>query len=85
VEFTPTVRQVHTSADLPLMSRLDVTMEVAPAGAATRVTFTLEGTPSHGRAGAAFGRVMQPLVAKDNRRTLANLVGLVQRESKTPA
>jgi carbon monoxide dehydrogenase subunit G len=74
-EFEPPRRQVHTSGDLPLLRRFDVIMELAPEGEATRVTLTLRGEPA-GLAGRAFGRAMQPLIARDNRRTVANLVAL---------
>ena len=75
-EFEPGRRQLHTSPDLPLLRRCDVIMEIAPEGEATRVTLTLRGETA-GLVGAAFGRVMKPLAARDNRKTVANLAALV--------
>ena len=72
-EYEAPRRQVHTSSDLPLVRRFDVVMELAPEGEGTRFTLTLRGEPALGPLGAAFGRLMQPKVARDNRRTLERL------------
>jgi uncharacterized protein YndB with AHSA1/START domain len=72
-EYDAPRRQVHTSSDLPLLRRMDIVMELEPQGDVTRFTLTLRGEPALGPLGAAFGRLMQPKVARDNRRTLAAL------------
>jgi uncharacterized protein YndB with AHSA1/START domain len=77
-EFEPVRRQVHTSPDLPLLRRMDIVMELAPDGDGTRLTLMLRAEPALGPVGAAFGRLLRPKVARDNRRTLAHLAELVQ-------
>jgi uncharacterized protein YndB with AHSA1/START domain len=72
-EYDPPRRQLHTSPDLPLVRRCDVVMELEPAGSGTRFTLTLRAEPALGALGAAFARLMQPLVARDNRRTVERL------------
>jgi len=80
VEFEPPRRQRHTSPDVPLSRSFAVTMEVAPEGEGSRVTFALEGEPALGPLGAAFARLMRSQVEKDNRRTLDNFAELVVAE-----
>jgi carbon monoxide dehydrogenase subunit G len=77
IAFDPPRRQVHRSTDVPLTSRFDVTMEVAPEGEGSRVTFTLDGTPSPGPLGAAFARVMRAKVDRDNRESLEGFAELL--------
>ena len=81
VEFAPPHRQVHRSPDVPLLSRLDVRMEVVPEGGGSRVTFTLEGEPSMGPIGGAFARLMRRQIARDNEKTLENFAALLLREA----
>jgi carbon monoxide dehydrogenase subunit G len=66
VELDPPRRQVHRSADVPTARRFDVVMELEPEGEGTRFTLTLRG-------GGAAARLISPLVARDNRRTVENL------------
>ena len=75
VEFEPERRQLHSSGDLPLAKRFDVIMEIAPEGEGTRATITLRAVTG-GLIGAAFGALMRPLVARDNEKTVRNLVAL---------
>jgi uncharacterized protein YndB with AHSA1/START domain len=87
VEFAPPLRQVHTSADVPLARRFDVIIELEPKGPATLMTLTLRGTPALGAVGLLFGRLMTGRVERDTRKTVENLVELVRREQavKSPA
>ena len=87
VEFEEPRRQVHTSGDLPLSSKFDVVMEVAPEGDVSRVTMTLRGEPAMGPIGAVFARLMRGQVDRDNRRTVEAFAELAGRElgAKTPA
>jgi carbon monoxide dehydrogenase subunit G len=80
VEFAPPVRQVHTSEDVPLARRFDVMIELAPDGAATRMTLTLRATHALGPAGFLFERLMTGRVERDTRKTVENLAELVRRE-----
>jgi uncharacterized protein YndB with AHSA1/START domain len=79
VEFDPPRRQVHASGDVPLSRRFEVVMELAPEGAGTRFTLTLRAAPS--RVGTVLGRLMRASVARNNRRTVANLARLVEASS----
>lgn len=74
-------RTRHRSPDVPLLRHLDVIIEVAEEGEGCRVTFTLEGEPVRGPVGAAFGRLMRPMVARDNRRSVENFGEIVTRET----
>ena len=87
VEYEAPRRQVHTTGDLPLSSKFDVVMEVAPEGDASRVTLTLRGEPAMGPIGAVFARLMRGQVDRDNRRTVEAFAELAGRElgAKTPA
>lgn len=80
IEFEPPRRQRHRSSDLPLTSRMDVIMDVAPEGDGSRVTFALEGDTSLGPIGAAFGKLMRPQIEKDNRTSLDNFAELAIAE-----
>ena len=80
IEFEPPRRQAHRSSDIPLMSRMDVIMEVAPEADGSRVTFTLEGAPSLGPLGVVFAKLMRSQVDKDNRKTLDNFAELAIAE-----
>ena len=80
VEHEPPRRSVHTTADIPLSSRFDVVMEVAPEGDASEVTLTLRGEPALGPIGAVFARLMQGQVERDNRRSVEAFAGLATRE-----
>jgi carbon monoxide dehydrogenase subunit G len=80
-EHEPLRRQVHTSTDVPLLRRFDVVMELEPEGAGTRFTLTLRAQPALGPLGAAFGRLMRPKVARDNRRTVAQLTATLKLRS----
>jgi carbon monoxide dehydrogenase subunit G len=80
VEHEPPRRSVHTTGDIPLSSRFDVVMEVAPEGDASEVTMTLRGEPALGPIGAVFARFMQGQVDRDNRRTVEAFAELATRE-----
>ena len=80
VEHEPPRRSVHTSGDIPLSSRFDVVMEVAPEGDASEVTMTLRGEPALGPIGAVFARLMQGQVDRDNRRSVEAFAELATRE-----
>lgn len=80
IEFDAPHRQVHRSSDLPLTSRMDVIMEVAPEADGSRVTFTLEGDTSLGPVGALFGKLMRPQIEKDNRKSLDSFAELAIAE-----
>jgi carbon monoxide dehydrogenase subunit G len=80
VEHEPPRRSVHTTGDIPLSSRFDVVMEVAPEGDASEVTLTLRGEPALGPIGAVFARLMQGQVERDNRRSVEAFVELATRE-----
>jgi carbon monoxide dehydrogenase subunit G len=76
----PPRRSVHTTGDIPLSSRFEVVMEVAPQGDATEVTLTLRGEPALGPIGAVFARLMQRQVERDNRRSVEAFAELATRE-----
>lgn len=80
VEHEPPRRSVHTTGDIPLSSRFDVVMEVAPEGDASEVTMTLRGEPALGPIGAVFARLMQGQVDRDNRRSVEAFAELAARE-----
>jgi carbon monoxide dehydrogenase subunit G len=80
VEHEPPRRSVHTTGDIPLSSRFDVVMEVAPEGGASEVTLTLRGEPALGPIGAVFARLMQGQVDRDNRRSVEAFAELATRE-----
>jgi len=80
VEHEPPRRSVHTTGDIPLSSRFDVVMEVAPEGDASEVTLTLRGEPAAGPIGAVFARLMQGQVDRDNRRSVEAFAELATRE-----
>jgi carbon monoxide dehydrogenase subunit G len=80
VEHEPPRRSVHTTGDIPLSSRFDVVMEVAPEGDASEVTMTLRGEPALGPLGAVFARFMQGQVDRDNRRSVEAFAELATRE-----
>ena len=80
VEHEPPRRSVHTTGDIPLSSRFDVVMEVAPEGDASEVTLTLRGEPALGPIGAVFARLMQGQVDRDNRRSVEAFAELATRE-----
>jgi hypothetical protein len=80
VEHEPPRRSVHTTGDIPLSSRFDVVMEVAPEGDASEVTMTLRGEPALGPIGAVFARFMQGQVDRDNRRSVEAFAELATRE-----
>ena len=87
VEHEPPRRSVHTTGDIPLSSRFDVVMEVAPEGEASEVTMTLRGEPALGPIGAVFARLMQGQVDRDNRRSVEAFAELATREfgARAPA
>ena len=76
----PPRRSVHTTGDIPLSSRFEVVMEVAPEGDASEVTLTLRGEPALGPVGAVFARLMQGQVERDNRRSVEAFAELATRE-----
>ena len=76
VEHDAPRRQVHTSADLPLVSRLDIVMVSDPHPAGTSFALTFRAVPSHGPVGAACAGLMRPRIARDNRRTVEQLTRL---------
>ena len=76
----PPRRSVHTTGDIPLSSRFEVVMEVAPEGDASEVTLTLRGEPALGPIGAVFARLMQGQVERDNRRSVEAFAELATRE-----
>jgi carbon monoxide dehydrogenase subunit G len=73
-------RTRHETGDIPLSSRFDVVMEVAPEGDGSRVTITLRGEPSLGPLGAGFAALMRGQVDRDNRRTVDAFAELATRE-----
>jgi hypothetical protein len=75
-----TYRQVHTSADVPLVERFDVVMEIEPEGDDSLFRVNLRGKPGFRPAGLLFARLMRPPVAHDNRKTVAAFAALVRRE-----
>jgi hypothetical protein len=80
IEFSAPHRQVHTSTDLPLGERFDVVMEIEPEGDESLFRVTLRAKPDFRPAGLLFAGLMRPRVARDNRKTVAALAGLVRRE-----
>lgn len=80
IEHEPPRRSIHTTGDIPLSSRFDVVMEVAPEGDASEVTMTLRGEPALGPIGALFARFMQGQVDRDNRRSVEAFAELATRE-----
>src|SRR3954451_6593325 len=80
IEHEPPRRTVHTTGDIPLSSRFEVVMEVAPEGDASEGTVTLRGEPAFGPIGAVFARVMQGQVERDNRRSVEPFAELATRE-----
>ena len=85
VEHEPPRRSRHETGDIPLSSRFDVVMEVAPEGDGSSVTITLRGEPSLGPLGAGFAALMRGQVDRDNRRTVEALAELATRELSAPA
>ena len=83
-EFDPPHRQLQHGDDVPLSSRFEVVMEVAPEGEAALVTLTLRGTPALGPVGGVFARLMHGQVGRDNRKTVDALADLVAREQAAP-
>jgi len=84
IEHEPPRRSVHTTGDIPLSSRFDVVMEVAPEGEVSEVTVTLRGEPALGPVGATFARLMQGQVARDNRHSVEAFAELATRELGAP-
>jgi carbon monoxide dehydrogenase subunit G len=80
VDYEPPRRQRHTTTDIPLSSRFEVIMEVAAEGDVSEVTMTLQGEPALGPIGAAFARLMQGQVDRDNRRSVEAFAELATRE-----
>ena len=87
IEHEPPRRTVHETGDLPLSSRFEVVMEVAPEGDASRVALTLRGEPALGPLGAVFASLMRGQVDRDNRRSVETFAELASRElgARTPA
>jgi carbon monoxide dehydrogenase subunit G len=84
IEHEPPRRTVHSTDDIPLSSRFEVVMEVAPEGDASEVTMTLRGEPALGPIGAVFARLMQGQVDRDNRRSVEAFAELATRELGAP-
>jgi len=80
VEHEAPRRSRHETGDIPLSSRFQVVMEVAPEGDASRVTMTLRGEPALGPVGAIFAQLMQGQVERDNRRSMEAFAELATRE-----
>jgi uncharacterized protein YndB with AHSA1/START domain len=80
VDYEPPRRQRHVRGDIPLSSRFEVVMEAAPEGDGSRVTITLRGQPTFGPLGAAFARLMQGQVDRDNRSSVEAFAELATRE-----
>ena len=80
VEHEAPRRTRHETGDIPLSSHFQVVMEVAPEGDASRVTMTLRGEPALGPVGAAFARLMQGQVERDNGRSVEAFAELATRE-----
>lgn len=80
VEHEAPRRQRHETGDIPLSSRFEMVMEVAPEGDASRVTLTLRGEPALGPVGPVFARLMRGQVDRDNRRTVEAFAELAGRE-----
>jgi hypothetical protein len=80
VEYEATLRQVHRSADVPLMSRFEIAIEVAPEGDASRLEVTLRAEPALGPIGAVFTRLMSARVERDHRRSVEAFAELASRE-----
>ena len=80
VDYEPPRRQRHATTDIPLSSRFEVIMEVAAEGDVSEVTMTLQGEPALGPIGAAFARLMQGQVDRDNRRSVEAFAELATRE-----
>jgi carbon monoxide dehydrogenase subunit G len=80
VDHEPPRRTRHETGDIPLSSRFQVIMEVAPEGDGSRVTLTLRGEPSMGPLGVVFASLMRGQVDRDNRRTVEAFAELAARE-----
>jgi uncharacterized protein YndB with AHSA1/START domain len=80
VEHEPPRRTRHETGDIPLSSRFEVLMEIAPEGDGSRVTISLRGEPALGPLGAGFAALMRGQVDRDNRRTVEAFAELATRE-----
>jgi uncharacterized protein YndB with AHSA1/START domain len=85
MEHEPPRRSRHETGDIPLSSRFDVVMEVAPERGGSRVSISLRGEPALGPLGAGFATVMRGQVDRDNRRTVEAFAELAMRELGAPA
>jgi carbon monoxide dehydrogenase subunit G len=84
VDHEPPRRTRHETGDIPLSSRFEVVMEVAPEGDGSRVSLSLRGEPAMGPLGAGFAALMRGQVDRDNRRTVEAFAELATRELSTP-
>jgi carbon monoxide dehydrogenase subunit G len=84
VDHEPPRRTRHETGDIPLSSRFEVLMEVAPEGDGSRVSLSLRGEPAMGPLGAGFAALMRGQVDRDNRRTVEAFAELATRELSTP-
>jgi carbon monoxide dehydrogenase subunit G len=84
VDHEPPRRTRHETGDIPLSSRFEVVMEVAPEGDGSRVSLSLRGEPALGPLGAGFAALMRGQVDRDNRRTVEAFAELATRELSTP-
>jgi carbon monoxide dehydrogenase subunit G len=84
VDHEPPRRTRHETGDIPLSSRFEVLMEVAPEGDGSRVSLTLRGEPAMGPLGAGFAALMRRQVDRNNRRTVEAFAELATRELSTP-
>jgi carbon monoxide dehydrogenase subunit G len=80
VDHEPPRRTRHETGDIPLSSRFEVVMEVAPEGDGSRVGISLRGEPSMGPLGAGFAAMMRGQVDRDNRRSVEAFAELATRE-----
>jgi carbon monoxide dehydrogenase subunit G len=80
IEFDPPRRQVHRTEDIPFASEFLVIIEVAPSGAASEITLTLQANPSLGVLGASILGTLKSQTRKDNERSVRNLAELAARE-----
>ena len=84
VDHEPPRRTRHETGDIPLSSRFEVIMEVAPEGDGSRLSLSLRGEPAMGPLGAGFAALMGRQVDRDNRRTVEAFAELATRELSTP-
>lgn len=80
IEFDPPRRQVHRSVDIPFASEFLVIIEIAPSGAGSEATFTLQAEPSLGVLGASILGALKSQTRKDNERTVRSLAELAARK-----